>query len=155
MSAYDLQSAKAMLDSGRYFFVVFMCHLTIEKLLKSVIIERQGIEPPKIHNLIGLMARAGLAIPTERRPLINKLDNMSVVTRYSDGQRAIAGMLTDESTAALYEWTVEFAQLAVVQRLAGVSSAGVFVSIMTVEEQLHGWLALIRRAPTPERLIAA
>ena len=107
---YDLQSAKAMLDSGRYFFVVFMCHLTIEKLLKSVIIERQGIEPPKIHNLFGLIARAGLTIPPERRPLINELDNMSVVTRYPEGRRAIAGTLTDESTAALYAKTVEFAQ---------------------------------------------
>jgi HEPN domain-containing protein len=107
---YDLQSAKAMLDSGRYFFVVFMCHLTIEKLLKSVIIEWQGIEPPRIHNLFGLIARAGLTIPSERRPLINELDNMSVVTRYPDGRRAIASLLTDESTAALYEKMVEFAQ---------------------------------------------
>jgi len=57
---YDLQSAKVMLDSGRYFFVVFMCHLTIEKLLKSVIVERQGLEPPRMHNLFGLIARAGL-----------------------------------------------------------------------------------------------
>jgi len=39
---YDLQSAKAMLESGRYFFVVFMCHLTIEKLLKAVIVEKTG-----------------------------------------------------------------------------------------------------------------
>jgi len=43
----------------------------------------------------------------------------------------------------------------VVQRLGGVPPARVFVSIVTVEEQLRGWLALIRRAPTPERLIAA
>ena len=39
---YDLQSAKVMLDSGRYFFVVFMCHLTIEKLLKSVIVREHN-----------------------------------------------------------------------------------------------------------------
>jgi HEPN domain-containing protein len=106
---YDLQSAKVMLDSGRYFFVVFMCHLTIEKLLKSVIVERQGLEPPRMHNLFGLITRAGLTIPAERRPLINELDNMSVVTRYPDGRRAIASTLTTESTTALYDRTVEFA----------------------------------------------
>jgi HEPN domain-containing protein len=82
---YDLQSAEVMLNSRRYFFVVFMCHLTIEKLLKAVIVERQGIVPPKTHNLVGLVAQAGLTIPAERRPLINELDNMSVVTRYPDG----------------------------------------------------------------------
>ena len=81
---YDLQSAKVMLDSRRYFFVVFMCHLTIEKLLKSVIVERQGLEPPRMHNLFGLIVRASLTIPAERCPLINKLDSMSVVTRYPD-----------------------------------------------------------------------
>src|SRR5215471_10866623 len=43
----------------------------------------------------------------------------------------------------------------VIQRLAGVPPARIFVPIVTVEEQLRGWLALIRRAPTPERLIAA
>lgn len=107
---YDLQSAKAMLDSGRYFFVVFMCHLTIEKLLKAFIVERQGIEPPKIHNLFGLVARAGLTIPAERRPIVNELDNMSVVTRYPDGRKAIASALTHESATALYERTVEFAE---------------------------------------------
>ena len=105
---YDLQSAKAMLDSGRYFFVVFMCHLTIEKLLKSVIIDK-GLSHPRFTTFLGLL-RGWADHSPERRPLINELDNMSVVTRYPDGRRAIASTLTDESTAALYNRTVEFAQ---------------------------------------------
>lgn len=109
-SDYDLQSAKVMLDSGRYFFVVFMCHLTIEKLLKAFIVERQSIEPPKIHSLVGLVTRGGLAIPAEHRPLIDQLNTMSVVTRYPDGRRAIASLLTNESMTALYKRTVWLAQ---------------------------------------------
>jgi HEPN domain-containing protein len=106
---YDLESAKAMLDSGRYFFVVFICHLTVEKLLKAVIVERQAIEPPKIHNLIDLATRGAIAIPAEHRTLVNELDNMGVVTRYPDGRRALADTLTDTRVKSLYERTVEFA----------------------------------------------
>ena len=107
---YDLVSAKAMLDSGRLFFVVFMCHLTVEKLLKAVIVDRQGVEPPRIHNLIALAARGEVSIPAEHRPLVNELDNMSVVTRYPDGRRTIAESLTGERAASIYERTAEFAQ---------------------------------------------
>jgi HEPN domain-containing protein len=105
---YDLESAKAMLESKRYFFVVFMCHLTIEKLLKAVIVERLGIQPPKIHGLIALATRSALKIPLKNRKLVNELDDMGVITRYPDGRRAIAGSLTDERVGALFERTVGF-----------------------------------------------
>lgn len=31
---YDLETAKAMLDTGRLLYVGFMCHQTVEKVLK-------------------------------------------------------------------------------------------------------------------------
>lgn len=33
---YDLDSAKAMYETGRYFYAVFMIHLAIEKGLKGL-----------------------------------------------------------------------------------------------------------------------
>jgi predicted nucleotidyltransferase len=33
---YDIQTAEAMLKSQRYLYVVFMCHLAIEKTLKAL-----------------------------------------------------------------------------------------------------------------------
>jgi HEPN domain-containing protein len=36
-SNYDLKTAEAMLKSKRYIYVVFMCHLAIEKMIKAVI----------------------------------------------------------------------------------------------------------------------
>jgi HEPN domain-containing protein len=105
---YDLGSAQAMLDSGRLFFVVFMCHLTLEKLLKALVVEREGVEPPRIHNLVALAIRADATIPPEQRQLVNELDNMGVVTRYPDGRRALAKTLTAERASDMYRRTVEF-----------------------------------------------
>lgn len=36
MSDYDLETADAMLLTGRYLYVGFMCHQTIEKILKAI-----------------------------------------------------------------------------------------------------------------------
>ncbi|GAB1450544.1 hypothetical protein MASR2M47_06000 [Draconibacterium sp.] len=35
LSEYDFETAEAMLSSKRYLYVGFMCHQTIEKILKA------------------------------------------------------------------------------------------------------------------------
>ena len=53
LAEYDIGTAKVMLNGGRYLYVGFMCHQTIEKALKAVI-ARDCVEdeiPPKIHHL--------------------------------------------------------------------------------------------------------
>jgi HEPN domain-containing protein len=83
---------------------------TTEKLLKAVIVEREGVEPPRVHNLVVLAQRGGLTIPDEHRSLIANLDDKSVLTRYPDGRRAMASQLHRESTTEIYQATVEFSQ---------------------------------------------
>ncbi len=39
MAEYDFKTAECMFKAGRYVYVVFMCHLAIEKMLKAVVSE--------------------------------------------------------------------------------------------------------------------
>ncbi|MCL2740413.1 MAG: HEPN domain-containing protein [Oscillospiraceae bacterium] len=59
---YDLDTAKAMLKTGRYLYVGFMCHQTIEKALKAIIARdcAENEIPPKIHDLTKLALKANL-----------------------------------------------------------------------------------------------
>src|SRR5438034_10717590 len=52
---YDLDTAEAMLKSRRHLYVVFMCHLAIEKTLKAVYAETRSRMPPRTHDLLYLV----------------------------------------------------------------------------------------------------
>ncbi len=58
---YDLQTAKAMRETGRYLYVGFMCHQTIEKALKGLLVTRKpGEELPYIHSPVRLAHLSGI-----------------------------------------------------------------------------------------------
>ena len=44
-----------MLATGRYLYVIFMCHLALEKTLKAIAAEAQQKTPPKTHDLLYLV----------------------------------------------------------------------------------------------------
>ncbi|MDP2168066.1 MAG: HEPN domain-containing protein [Thermodesulfovibrionales bacterium] len=83
-SEYDLNTAEHMLKSGRYLYVIFVCHLSIEKLLKAIISEDTGKLPPKAHDLIYLASLAKLQPPESNLDFIGKINSASVVTRYPE-----------------------------------------------------------------------
>ena len=58
-SQYDLDTAKIMLDTGRYLYVAYLCQQTVEKMLKAIIAQ-QGKENFPIHNLNRLVEIAGI-----------------------------------------------------------------------------------------------
>src|SRR4030067_2633029 len=72
---YDLQTADAMLNTGRYIYAIFMCQQAIEKVMKAFI-NNLGKDVFPIHNLRRLAEKAGLIDDLTEEHLI-KLDFLS------------------------------------------------------------------------------
>ena len=81
---YDMETAEYMFDGGRYFYTVFMCHLSIEKALKGLYQERLKEIPPKVHNLIYLIEKINLKLPNILYNVVYTLNRISVPTRYPE-----------------------------------------------------------------------
>ena len=81
---YDLETADFMFQGGRYFYTVFMCHLSIEKALKGLYHKKLDEIPPKTHNLVYLINKVGFKPPEEIGRFLVKLNQASIVTRYPE-----------------------------------------------------------------------
>ena len=81
---YDMETAEAMLDSGRYIYCVFMCHLSIAKALKALYASEFGKNPSKTHSLVYLAQSVHIDIPQQTKEFLETLDDVSVPTRYPE-----------------------------------------------------------------------
>jgi HEPN domain-containing protein len=57
LAEYDLDTAQHMLETGRYLYVIFLCHLALEKMLKAHVTEVTQTVPVKTHDLIYLVKK--------------------------------------------------------------------------------------------------
>ncbi|WP_031385611.1 HEPN domain-containing protein [Desulfonatronum thiodismutans] len=113
ISEYDLQTARAMLDSGRYIYVGFMCHQSIEKILKAHYQMIHEKTPPRTHNLSYLASQTALLseLPEFHADFLDELEPLNVQARYPEYKDLVkkridvnyAGIIL-EKTERLYIW---------------------------------------------------
>lgn len=110
-SEYDINTAEHMFNTGRYLYVVFMCHLSIEKSIKAIIHEVTVKLPPKSHDLIYLSSLAEIQFPESLLDFIGKVNSASIVTRYpEDIAKAVSAYPKDiareyfDKTKEVLEW---------------------------------------------------
>ena len=111
---YDLQTAKAMLETRRFLYVGFMCHQTIEKALKGILVTRKPEEElPYIHKLMRLANLSGISTEMDERQLalLDVLNPLNVEARYPLHKSRLLESLTvercsqmSEETEALLKW---------------------------------------------------
>jgi len=89
---YDLDTARAMLDSGRHLYVLFCCQQAVE----GVIAGRSGQCPPRLHNLLKLAEHAGIELDQGQVVVLEDLSRFYVQSRYPEDLPAVARGVDDE-----------------------------------------------------------
>lgn len=102
---YDLETAGAMFETGRYIYTVFMCHLSVEKLLKGLYAVRLGKNPPKSHDLSYFAESLGLNPTKQYQYFLEFLNDISVPTRYPDELTSLLKEYTKKKTQGVLEDT--------------------------------------------------
>ena len=94
--AYDIDTAKAMLRTGRLIYVIFMCQQSLEKCFKALL-AYQDREIIPIHNLRRL-AELGEVIHEMDEPTLVKLDFLSsyyINARYKEDLQQLSRGITE------------------------------------------------------------
>ncbi|MBU0573726.1 MAG: HEPN domain-containing protein [Candidatus Margulisbacteria bacterium] len=89
IAEYDLDTARALLGSGRYAYVLFMCQQAVEKILKGLVVKNTHKLPPRLHNLLRLSELTGLDLEQGKKELLEKLSYYYLESRYPEEQKKI------------------------------------------------------------------
>jgi len=107
-SQYDLDTAKVMLETGRYLYVAYMCQQTVEKLLKAIIAQL-GKENFPIHNLNRLAEIAAVSneLTSEQFNFFAELTPYHIEARYGDYKESLSEIIDKKKAQQVYQKTVE------------------------------------------------
>ena len=101
-------------STRRYLYVGFMCHQTIEKALKAILVaKRPDEELPYIHKLVRLANLSAISaeMTEDQLRLLDILSPLNIEARYPLHKAMLLQSLTPErcrelitETEALYQW---------------------------------------------------
>jgi len=88
-AVYDLGVANALLRARKYPYALFMGHLALEKLLKSLVVNETGRHAPYTHSLPLLADKLPFAIPDRIKAALIVLMVFHSDARYLEAERAL------------------------------------------------------------------
>ena len=80
----DWRVAGHLFEKEDYPYALFFGHLTIEKLLKVIYVNKFDEPPPYTHRLTYLAEKIELEISTERQELLEIITDFNLESRYPD-----------------------------------------------------------------------
>jgi len=86
-SKYDLGVARALFKSRKYPYALFIGHLSVEKMLKALVVAHTRQHAPFTHSLAVLADKTGLSIPPEIKNKLARFMEYYQEGRYPEEQK--------------------------------------------------------------------
>jgi HEPN domain-containing protein len=111
----DLKAAQHLIVVSRlYPQGLFFLHLAIEKILKSIFVQKTGAHPPFTHNLLTLLDRIELKISLASLKNLAIINEFNLSTRYPDEKAKLKQKFTAAYSkkylkigTSIYQWLSE------------------------------------------------
>ncbi len=104
---YDLDTARAMLESRRYLYVLFCCQQAVEKMLKALITKRSQRLPPRLHQLVRLAEKAQVLISEKQSDFLRELSAHYIQSRYPEEVEDVLTQFSADQARQVMEKTEE------------------------------------------------
>lgn len=114
-SELDLQTENDIFESGKNLhFCLYLCHLSLEKLIKAIVVKITKEFPPKSHNLLRLAEIAKIELSEGQIAFFEELNQFQLSTRYPDEKFTLYTIATKEfvnerfnKMKELYNWLTQ------------------------------------------------
>jgi len=109
LSDYDYETAEAMQQSGRYLYVGFMCHQTIEKILKAYFNSATQETVPYTHSLSYIAKKADIydEFTNDYKDFLDILEPLNIEARYPSQKERLMKSLSKTKCQELLKKTKE------------------------------------------------
>lgn len=114
----DWNVANHLFEKGDYSYSLFFGHLTIEKILKAIYLNKLRETPPYTHMLIYLAERVSLKMTDEQLELLETVTDFNIEARYPDEKFSFKKKCTRDFTERylikikeMKEWLLQQIQL--------------------------------------------
>ena len=112
VAEYDIETARGLMNIGRYLYVAFMCHQAIEKILKGIITTFSDDTPPYTHNLVRLteLAKVDTSMKENQILFVDNLNPYNIQARYPNHKLRLYKQTTKKTAQEILENTEELFQ---------------------------------------------
>jgi len=80
----NFETAKFLYKGKKYSDSLFFCHLTLEKILKALVVKKINTHAPYTHNLVDLAKKSKLILNEEQIENLTEINGFNIAGRYDE-----------------------------------------------------------------------